>query len=96
MNTECLIATLPSCHEDERLAVVLVQSDQGGRISLRQQSWAQGIGWYDQKTLEMEPAQLRQLRSVLGMGGGTTARRPEPDDQPAILAFPGLARTESA
>lgn len=96
MNTECLVATLPSATEDQRLAVFFIRlADGSSQISLRQQSWAKGLGWYDQKTLEVEPEQLRLLRTVFGMGGGG-ARRPVAEEGPGTLPFPSLARTESA
>ena len=63
MNHECVLSTLPGAVETERVLVVMIQSPDGGnRISLRQQNWAEGIGWYDQKSLDLEPEQFRQLR----------------------------------
>lgn len=85
MNTECLLAVLPGTSDDKRLAVFLQQTTAGdSQISLRQQTWAQGIGWYDQKTLELDPSQLRMLRGVLG---GASSRRAEPTEAPAVLPF---------
>lgn len=95
MKTDCLLAVLPGSGDDQRLAVFLVQTSAGdSQISLRQQTWAQGIGWYDQKTLEMEPGQLRLLRNVLGMN--VPAPRRTQGEGAAILAFPCGPRTESA
>ncbi len=94
MNHECLLATLPGSCETERVVVVLVQMEDGSRISLRQQNWAEGIGWYDQKSLELEPEQYRQLRR--GLGAASTVRRPVPEGEAVTLLFPGVARVESA
>jgi hypothetical protein len=92
--TECVLATIAGSEENERLLVVLTQTEAGrSQIVLRQQSWAEGIGWYDQKSLELDPHQLRQLKAVLGGKGPVLPR--EPAETPAILAFPGV-RTESA
>lgn len=93
MNTESLLATLPGSSEADRLVVYLVREPDGSsKLSLRQQSWAEGIGWYDQKTLDLEPEQFRLLRSL---GAPLPRTRPAPADAPATLAFPG-ARVESA
>jgi len=92
---ECLLATLPGSQSGDRLLVVLVQTKAGkSQLVLRQQSWAEGIGWYDQKSLSLDPHQLRQLKAVLGCRS-SSPQKDEPD-VPAILPFPGVACTESA
>lgn len=75
--------------------MVLLPDDPDATLSLRQQSWAEGIGWYDQRTLDFSPEQVRALRQVLGQAGGRS-RRPEPGEAPATLPFPRLVRVESA
>jgi hypothetical protein len=95
MIRECLLSTLPGANETERVVVLLLQLEDGSsKISLRQQNWADGIGWYDQKSLDLEPEQFRLLR------GGSTASVVRPSrpatDEPATLLFPGVARVESA
>lgn len=95
MTHECLLATLPGASDAERVLVVLLQLPDGGsRISLRQQNWAEGIGWYDQKSLDLEPDQFRQLRRGFVPGGAARAARPEAEA--VTLPFPGVARVESA
>ena len=93
---ECLLATLPSSDPGDRLLVVLVHTKAGkSQVVLRQQSWAEGIGWYDQKSLALDPHQLRQLKAVLGCRSFS----PQPDGPgvAAVLPFPsGVACTESA
>lgn len=94
MKTELILAELPSTCDLERLIVVLVRSESGAsKVSLRQQSWCDRLGWYDQKSLDLEPAQVRQLRSVFG----TTCKNPrrEPVQEQISLPFPGLG-VESA
>ena len=91
---ECLLATLPGSSPGDRLLVVLVHTKAGkSQIVLRQQSWAEGIGWYDQKSLDLEPEQFRQLRRSFG---AATPRKPRPDTDVATLPFPGVVRVESA
>ena len=93
---ECLLATLPGSSPGDRLLVVLVHTKAGNsQVVLRHQSWAEGIGWYDQKSLGLEPHQLRQLKAVLGCRSFS----PQPDEPgaAAILPFPRVvACTESA
>lgn len=96
MNTECLLATLPGSSDCERLTVVLVHAPGGtSKMSIRQQTWAEGIGWYDQKSIELDPDQLCQLRAVLGWGTHHRLKQEHAQD-PAVLAFPGVVRIESA
>ncbi len=93
---ECLLATLPGSSPGDRLLVVLVHTKAGrSQIVLRQQSWAEGIGWYDQKSMALEPHQLRQLKAVLGCH--SFSHQPDGPDAAAILPFPRVvACTESA
>ncbi|MCS6851535.1 MAG: hypothetical protein NZ700_10260 [Gemmataceae bacterium] len=91
---ECLLATLPGSGDGDRLLVVLARGADGrSGIALIQQSWAEGIGWYDQKRLDLAPEQLRQLKRVLGWVG-QGPRQPS-DHEPVILSFPRAA-SESA
>ena len=51
---ECLLATLPGSQSGDRLLVVLVQTKAGkSQLVLRQQSWAEGIGWYDRRACRL-------------------------------------------
>jgi hypothetical protein len=89
-NSECLLATLPGSNPADRLLVVLVHTRAGeSQVVLRQQSWAEGIGWYDQKSLALDPQQLRRLKGVLGVRSPAPVRQDA--DAPATLPFPGLA-----
>ena len=36
-------------------------------IDLREQHHAEGIGWFDQRRLELDPRQFQQLQAVLGL-----------------------------
>jgi hypothetical protein len=92
------MATLSSDHADERIQVVLNRAAGGATISLIQQSWAESLGWYTQKVMELTPEQVRQLRGALGTPTAARMARPaveqldaEPDC-PACLPFPSLTR----
>lgn len=69
MNPEnhVMLAEIPGTAEDERLAVYLETGHgAGSSLSLCQQSWAEGIGWFTQSRVEIDPAQLPLLRQALG------------------------------
>ena len=93
--SECLLATLPGSSPDDRLLVVLVHTHAGmSRVVLRQQNWAEGIGWYDQKSVGLEPHQLRQLKAILGCRSFSPERNNP--GVAAILRLPRAACIESA
>jgi hypothetical protein len=93
--SECVLATIPGAHARARLLVVSAHTRAGeSQVVLRQQSWAEGIGWYDQQSLGLAPHQLRQLKAVLGCHS-SPARRDD-SGAPVVLAFPGVVCTESA
>ena len=90
---ETVLTAIPAASDDERLLVVLRQDDAtGSQIELRQQSWAEGIGWFTQSSIRLEPAQLANLRGALGgsfLGGAN--QRVETRPQHLRVAFPRLA-----
>jgi hypothetical protein len=67
---ETILATLPGADDHEQLVVVLAQAENGAtHIELRQQSWGEGLGWYNQSSVQLEPSQVAGLRQTLGLGG---------------------------
>ena len=81
------LATLPGPAAHRRLQVGLTRGV-GGRlaIDLREQHYAEGIGWFDQCGMTLDPRQFRQLQAVLGLRG-TAAIEPV-EVPPATLPFP--------
>ena len=68
--------------------VALTQGGDGRlAIDLRDQHYAEGIGWFDQRTLALDPRQFRQLKAVLGMNSSALAAFE--DEAPATIPFPG-------
>jgi hypothetical protein len=61
------IGVLEGKNGSEKLEV-LVDPDRknGGQIHLRLLSWGEGIGWYPQKTVEIDCRQIDALQSYLG------------------------------
>jgi len=53
-----------------RLDVALVASEGNTRLELRLLGRGEGIGWYIQKRIQLDPLQIRALRGILGRGEG--------------------------
>lgn len=66
MSHEAVLTTIPGGHDREQLVVVLRSGPQGSQLVLKQQTWGQGVGWYDQSSVEIEPQQVQALRMALG------------------------------
>jgi hypothetical protein len=81
------LATIPGNDAGTRILVSLVQSRDGKlAIDLRQQHHADGIGWFDQRSLVLEPRQLQQLQSVLNLRA--TEIEAAAAETPNTLPFP--------
>ena len=85
MSNECVLATLPGQNPDEQVVVVLVHDAEGSRFSLRQQTWSEGLGWYTQQSMNLEPQQVAQFKAVLGNSGMTPK---VPQGRPAARVSP--------
>lgn len=49
-----------------RLEVALLASEGKTRLELRLLGWGEGIGWYIQKRIQLDPHQVRTLKQILG------------------------------
>lgn len=64
---EWVLANLPGASGNDRLVVVLLREfGAGNRLELRQQTWADGLGWFTQSSLPISAEQLTGLRAALG------------------------------
>lgn len=90
MTPRTILAILDGSSSNERLQVALVQRGDG-RLSfdLRQQHYADGIGWYDQRGMELDPRQFRQLQAILGAKVANLAPEGQAEHVPTVLPFPG-------
>jgi hypothetical protein len=91
-----VLATLAGTKPHQRLQVALTQRGEGRvLIDLREQHYAEGIGWFDQRTMELDPKQFRQLQAILGLKGAEdVAGRPVSGsgidhEAPTTIPFPG-------
>lgn len=97
--TETILSAIPALSDRDRLIVVLVQSAEGSRLELRQQSFGEGVGWFTQSTVQMEPGQVAQLRNSLGQAaaGASMTRLPRNIGQQKSPAWqPRLVQADSA
>jgi len=84
---EIEIRILPGSSETERIAVVLCPAgEEGSRLELRQQSYSDGIGWFTQSTVRLEPSQVADLRSGLGMATSAAPARAKRSSLPREYA----------
>ena len=85
-----ILATLDGKGPFERLEIALIQ-DRSGRvlIDLREQHYADKIGWFDQRRMELDPRQFQQLQAVLGLKSPVLERTLGDLDAPATIPFPG-------
>ena len=76
---EVVLSTLSGTTDKERLLVVLCNRlGEPSRLELRQQSFGDGIGWFTQSTIALEPSQVAELRTALGTGGNRPSPLPKP------------------
>jgi len=94
---ETVLSTIPAS-ETERLLVVLIQSpESGSRMELRQQSFSNGIGWFTQSSVQLEPGQVAALRNSLGATGRPARPLPREFSKiPAAAWQPKVVHADSA
>ncbi len=63
---ELVICYLPGETSGERLSIVRCGVGQNQTFELRQQSWGNGVGWFTQSCVVIQPCQVRALRNALG------------------------------
>lgn len=98
---ETILATLPGeTPRDQLLVVLMTSAGEPSRISMRQQSWGEGIGWYTQNTIDLGTHQVAGLRAAFGKSGTRCDSTPPslPHNMPAKMFPAGLriAQCESA
>lgn len=96
---ETILSAIPAQSDKERLVVVLVRKGEVSHLELRQQSFGEGVGWFTQSTVQLEPGQVAQLKNSLGhaVAGSPAARLPKSFSQLKAPAWqPRLVHADSA
>lgn len=71
--------------EHEKVEVVLSQGADGTReLRLILQGWGEGIGWYPQKTISLNPSQIGPLQRVLARARGLPGTKPPPGQHDGV------------
>ena len=90
MGGRTVLARLGGKGPSQRLEVGLSQGEDGRLlIDLREQHHAEGIGWFDQRRLELDPRQFQQLQAVLALK--SEALEASILEEPMTVPFPGPA-----
>src|SRR5512135_562560 len=83
-----VLTTIAGSAPYQRLEVALVQGRDGRlTIDLREQHYAEGIGWFDQRALELDSRQFRQLQEALGAKSAQLGA--DLEKAPVSIPFPG-------
>ena len=95
MQNETILNVFPAADDLHRL-VIAVQQDEGhtaSRLVLRQETYADDVGWFVQSCVAIEPEQVAGLKMALSSQSATrikTDRRHSSLSRvPAILSFDG-------
>jgi hypothetical protein len=59
------VQILESPRDDQRVEVLLEQSEGASRVALRYSTWTDGLGWCSQKTIHLDSDQLDDLHHAL-------------------------------
>jgi len=66
MNRSTTLGWIDGSAADERLEINLVQNASGAlELVMSEQHFAEGIGWFAQRSLSLDPYQVAQLKSLL-------------------------------
>ena len=87
--------TLSSSRQEQKIEVILQENDGATRAALRLSTWADGLGWCSQKTIELEAEQLDELQHAVTVARRRlAAKRVEENQPPApakIIRLPTIA-----
>jgi hypothetical protein len=73
---QTLVTIIPGNDPNQRLALYLRKSGQESGLTLVQESWAEGIGWFAQSSVDVDSEQLPTFRQSLKSGTGKVSSRP--------------------
>jgi hypothetical protein len=93
MPAKTVLGTIGGTAPEQRVEVSLVTRRGGGlTIDLCEQHFAEGIGWYDQRSFALDPQQFRQIQAMLGLSSRQLDQAMQ--EAPATLPFPGPANAD--
>jgi len=93
MRNEKVLTTIAGAGLTSRLEVAMCMEAQDGRtLELRRLSWGDGVGWYCQHTLRLDPREAESLFWAL-RGSRPQWREQSVEKRGKVIALPGLRRT---
>lgn len=90
MRKETILNVFPGDRDQHRLILAVEQNGtSSSALVLRQESYAENVGWFVQSRIVVEPGQVAGLRMALsgGAAGTVQPRVRETRPMPAILRF---------
>ncbi|MBI3979636.1 MAG: hypothetical protein HY331_15760 [Chloroflexi bacterium] len=82
---------------DQQIGVSLLRGDDGSvAVKLVQRTFAPGLGWFDQKTLVLNPGQLGPLADLLGQAERVADTLPAPPRSRVLRFRSGPAQRPAA
>ena len=94
MTSRTALGTLEGAGPSERMLVALKQAGDGSvAIELLQQHYGEGIGWFNQRSMTLDPRQWQQLQTLLGKSKPAEQFEAMAGQQRDVLPFPGPSET---
>lgn len=94
-NNRATVQILDSPHDDERVEVLLEETEGLERVVLRYSTWVEGLGWCGQKTIKLDGAHLDDLHRALTVARQRVRRKQAEAGQPAqpatVIQLPTIA-----
>ena len=92
MLNETILNVFPSEDETKRLVIACEQSEgESSRLVLRQESFAEDVGWFVQSRIQVEPEQVPGLKMSLST---QNLKRVRPQASKFTTAVPAILRFE--
>lgn len=85
MNRSTTLGFIDGPSADQRLELTLVQRQAGNvELVMSEQHFAEGIGWFAQRSLNLDPDQVSQLKRMLQVQDLPKERTPSRSTQPEM------------
>jgi hypothetical protein len=82
------LATVSGFRTNQRLVVSIVQGAHGRTaIEICEQHHGEGVGWFDQRTMTLDPREWQQLQSILGVAPESAQIAAAAECAPEVIPF---------
>lgn len=88
MSGRATLATVAGIRSNQRLVISIIQGELGrSSIEIREQHHGDGVGWFDQRTMTLDPREWQQLQQILGAAPEAAMLMAEAATAPEIIPF---------